>query len=397
MNKSTLEKEGNEWVKEEIITEEQLSIILSRYKNTSTNNIFITFAVLFISIGILLFVFSDWTFVSPIIRTTLLLFVMITLYSYGFSFYKRKKQGYGIGFIILGYIFFGATLFFLNHTYQVPLFLIYSLPIWSMIGLCFIFRYRDSALLIVGMLVTVIGQGIITTSLEQFSWLLFFIFLIGYFYFVYNRPSKWSNILFSAGLIVQTLYLTYSFDLTYYWLLTMYFLLYVLALYIPKQALHRTIIYVSITASFFVRSFETVILEDPPIEYINMKTFFWSFWIIVAAFFIITIVWKKKHEQWINLLIFIPFVFTENPTFIIIICLFIVSIYWVIHVYRHVRTKQIPLSMTIFLISTFTAYIQFGWDSMNRSLFFIIGGIILFGISFFFEHQRRKLEMEEHV
>src|SRR5699024_11878408 len=96
----------------------------------------------------------------------------------------------------------------------------------------------------------------------------------------YNRPSKWSNILFSAGLIVQTLYLTYSFDLTYYWLLTMYFLLYVLALYIAKQALHRTIIYVSITASCFVRSSETVILEYPPIEYINMKTFFWSFWII---------------------------------------------------------------------------------------------------------------------
>src|SRR5690625_6471523 len=64
MNKNKLQREGQKWVHDGIITEQQLNAILDNYVKRNPSYIFITFAVLFISIGVLLFIFSDWTLIS---------------------------------------------------------------------------------------------------------------------------------------------------------------------------------------------------------------------------------------------------------------------------------------------------------------------------------------------
>ena len=52
------------------------------------------------------------------------------------------------------------------------------------------------------------------------------------------------------------------------------------------------------------------------------------------------------------------------------------------------------LGTVAFLFSTFNVYIQYAWDALNKSLFFFIGGVLLFLISFIFERQRRRLKKE---
>lgn len=396
MNKSKLAKEGKEWVDDGIITDDQLKQILGRYKQANSSLVFISFAVLFISIGILLFVFTDWTYVSPLIRIILLLVVMLALYSFGFYFNERKLEQYGISFIILGYIFFGATLFFLSFVYNVPFFIQYQFIIWTIVGLGLIYLYRHQAFIIVGLIVTIAGQWIGAIDTNTFSWILLLIYLFGYFHFVYHYPNKWANFIFTIGLVIQSFIAMSIFQLHYYWLIPMFFVIYVLSLVIPKKGLQQVFLFISMTAIFILRSFETVILPDQTYDAkMKAEPTFFIFWGIVTLLFCIVVIFKKQNMEWINIIIFLPLIMLNQSPFLILICMFIVSLYWVIISYQKLLDNKIPISMTIFIISTVTAYVQFGWESMNRSLFFIIGGVFLFIISFFFERQRRKVESRD--
>src|SRR5690625_1275067 len=83
MNKNKLQREGQKWVHDGIITEQQLNAILDNYVKRNPSYIFITFAVLFISIGVLLFIFSDWTLISNRIRVAIITVFMFSLYKIG--------------------------------------------------------------------------------------------------------------------------------------------------------------------------------------------------------------------------------------------------------------------------------------------------------------------------
>lgn len=162
---------------------------------------------------------------------------------------------------------------------------------------------------------------------------------------------------------------------------------------IPKGSLKNTILYSSIIAIFIYYMIGVI----DALYFVNYADLLKDTWFVillsvVACLFILIVFIKKAHFHWINLILLFPFVIFKHLEIFIIIAMLIVSLYWIIISYQKLMDDIIPLSITIF-ISTYTGYIQFAWDTMNRSLFFIIGGILLFLISYLFERQRRKVEM----
>src|SRR5690625_4713536 len=133
MNKNKLKKEEQKWVQDGIISEQQLKTILDQYVKRDISYIFITFAVIFISIGVLLFVYSDWTHISHITKITIITVFMFSLYILGNYLYNKRDNAFGISFIILGYVFFGATLFLITNLYQVDLINVWMFFIWSVV------------------------------------------------------------------------------------------------------------------------------------------------------------------------------------------------------------------------------------------------------------------------
>jgi uncharacterized membrane protein len=51
---------------------------------------------------------------------------------------------------------------------------------------------------------------------------------------------------------------------------------------------------------------------------------------------------------------------------------------------------KINLGTVLFLISTMTAYSKLTWDFMDKSLFFIIGGVLLLLLSWVLNNRRRQ-------
>src|SRR5690625_2792817 len=90
MNRSRLKKEGKKWVQDGIITEDQFEEILQKYIQKDQSYLLILFAVLLMSIGILIFVFSDWAQVPAISRIIMMSICMLALYAAGHYFYTKS-------------------------------------------------------------------------------------------------------------------------------------------------------------------------------------------------------------------------------------------------------------------------------------------------------------------
>lgn len=393
MNKNKLQREGQKWVHDGIITEQQLNAILDNYVKRNPSYIFITFAVLFISIGVLLFIFSDWTLISNRIRVAIITVFMFSLYILGDYLYKSRTNAYGISFIILGYVFFGATLFLITNLYQVSLINVWMFFIWSILGLLLFFIYKNPYLFAVGLLITIIGQIYSTLAFSSFHFLLFAVFIFGYFHFVFHERNPLSSYLFVIGFSIQMPFLVVVEDFQYYWLIILFFLPYVMAQFLKENSLKSSFTYISFLSIFIFKMYESFLLQES--YFVNEIKYNFLFFILWGLIWIsiLSIKWLKNNKlELIDLILFIPLFFLPNAYIFVLLSMFIFAIYWLFIGYQQELHDKIIVGITSFILSTFTAYIQFAWETMNRSLFFVIGGILLFLISYFFERKRRLLE-----
>jgi hypothetical protein len=71
--------------------------------------------------------------------------------------------------------------------------------------------------------------------------------------------------------------------------------------------------------------------------------------------------------------------------------LFALVIGMIVHGYRRSRPLLINAGIAMFALAVATRYVDWFWDMMPRSLFFIVGGAVLLGGGILLEKQRRRL------
>ena len=415
MNKGKLRKEGEKWVKDGIITDKQLEAILNNYVKKDQSYLLVLLAVLLIGIGILIFIFSDWAQVPHVSRLSVMVIFMLFLYIAGHYFYyrslgknaelnnsqsfdfdpNRRFHIYGISFIVLGYIFFGATLFLILNMYQVNFFNVWPFIIWSVIGLLLYSVYEISLLFVIALLITIFSQVYSAFAFSSFNLIVFLIFIFGYFHYVFHRAKPVINYIFAIGLSIQILVATLVELEQYYWFIFFTLLMYMLGEVIPKIALKQALIYVSLLSIFIFKMYESFLLQEDYFlnDLVMAPSFFIALGIVWIGAFLYE--WRRNRSELINLLLFVPFFFIPYSYIFIILSMFIFSIYWLIVGFQSKNNDKTIIGIISFLISTFTVYIQFAWETLNKSLFFLLGGLLLFVISFIFEKKRRKIEFRE--
>ncbi len=414
MNKGKLRKEGEKWVNDGIITDEQLEAILNNYVKRDQSYLLVLFAVFLMGIGVLIFIFSDWAQVPHLSRLSVMVISMLILYIAGHYFYNRssgknaelnnpvslvdpdrRSQIYGISFIVLGFIFFGATLFLILNMYQVIFFNVWPFIIWSIVGLLLYSVYEISLLFVFALLITIFSQIYSALAFSTFNLIVFLIFIFGYFHYVFHRAKPIFNYFFAIGLSIQILIATLVELDQYYWFIFLTLLMYMLGEIIPKKALKQAFIYVSLLSIYIFKMYESFLLQEE--YFLNDLIVEPSFFIVLGIVWIGAFIyqWKQNRSELINLLLFIPFFFIPYSYVFIILSMFIFSIYWLIVGFQSKHDNKTIIGIVSFLISTFTVYIQFAWETLNKSLFFLLGGLLLFVISFILEKKRRRTEYGE--
>src|SRR5690625_3027799 len=403
MNKSKLANEGKKWVEDGLISEEQLQAILSRYQLKDHRYLLVLFATLFVSIGILIYALSDWAQVSHTIRIGIMIISMLVLYGLGDYYYKEETEEFSvypqivsISFLVLGYIFFGATLLLLIHLYDVIPLSVWPYIIWALAGLVLYFLYPHKLIFLSGIAVTVYSQLYSSFALYEFSLGTFLIFLIGYGWIAYKRNDVLMSSFVAGGLVIHSLIATNYVTNEYYWIAFYIFIVYISTEFILKQTIRQPFYYAAILSIYIYKTFETFMLQGETSfrDILYEPSFFILLSIGVIAMVIYVIISEKLYKL-IDISLFIPLFFLPFNYVYIILSMFIFSLFYLIYGFQQKNQANIMIGTITFLFSTFTAYVQYAWETLNKSLFFIIGGLLLFGISFVLERLRRKREQGE--
>src|SRR5699024_6469370 len=99
-----------------------------------------------------------------------------------------------------------------------------------------------------------------------------------------------------------------------------------------------------------------------------------------------------KRADYIYLILFIPTLYLPYPLLMTIILLFVFSTALLIVAYKKEYHQLITYGTLAFLLSTLTIYIEYACEVMNKSIFFLIGRLILFSFIFILERNRRKIK-----
>lgn len=396
MNLSKLEKEGKKWVEKDIISEDQLNKILKSYPKQDANILVILFAILLTGLAFLTFIFSDWAQVAHISRVIVLLFFTFGLYILGDQLFSRKQVLYGVSFIMLGYVGFIASLFLVINNYEVVLYNGWPFVIITIVGLGLYIVYAHSLLYFVSLTALTIGQFYSEFTHNNYSYTLLIILIIGFGYFTFRHAHKYFAGFFGVSLVINLLILATSFTDYYYWFIVYMFIFYLIANLIPNKSLSHVFKLISLSSMFLFNVYQAAFFEESYMsEDIKLSGLFLIVLFVLVSFMIILKRLTFKTIDYIYLILFIPTIYLPFPTLLTLIILFVFSAALLIIGYKTERNRLITYGTLAFLLSTLTVYIQYAWDVMNKSLFFLIGGLILFGFSFMLERNRRKSKQKE--
>src|SRR5699024_10072849 len=337
------------WVDQGIISEEQLNMILNNYPKKDANILVVLFAVLLTGLALITFIFSDWAQVAHLSRVIVILSFTLFLYILGDQLYRRQQTLYGVSFILLGYIGFSASLFLVINNYNLILHSSWPFIVLTIVGLLLYTIYSHVYLYYISLIALTIGQ-----LYGEFSYVLFILLLIGFSYVAFRYTSKLTPHFFGVSLVINLIALATSFNAYYYWFIIYMFIFYISVLFI-----------------------------------IVLLILFDRFILIKRITF--------KRADYIYLILFIPTLYLPYPLLMTIILLFVFSSALLIVGYKKDYRQLITYGTLAFLLSTLTVYIEYAWEVMNKSLFFLIGGLILFSFSFILERNRRKIKEKGSV
>ncbi|MGE5396177.1 MAG: DUF2157 domain-containing protein [Chitinophagales bacterium] len=110
------------WESEKIITPEQSRILAEKYRasQTWTNYLFPVLGSLLVGIGIILFFASNWEALPIWFKLGLIFAALIVSHLFGYHFrYKSQQPWLGSGLLLLGGILFGAAIFLIAQIYNI--------------------------------------------------------------------------------------------------------------------------------------------------------------------------------------------------------------------------------------------------------------------------------------
>ncbi|MBM7659809.1 putative membrane protein [Bacillus mesophilus] len=387
-----VEKEGRKWVRDELISEDQYEQIVNRYKKEQTSNLLPVFASILIGLGILSFIASNWDGIHDLVRVFIIIIVMSGFYLAGERAHRNGNERIGNSLLGIGIISFGAGIFLLGQMYHFQSYDARAFIIWALAGLLVVQLWKSKFLLIVTMAIITVGQLYTMFQFSAFSYILALLLFFGVGHFVYHRPHTIISVLFSFSYSLTALFLVISEEWNYHVLFIFFLALYVMSEWLKKDQIKRPIqLFMQISA--ILVSIFTIFTFDSFLQYEGINTNGLTVYPFILVILFGLFYWlKKKSLDVTDLLLYLPVFYVGVMVDVLyMLLLFIYSISLLVIGYREELTEKATFGTMLFLLSAFIGYIQLAWDFMPKSIFFLLGGIILFILSWLLEKRRRQL------
>ncbi|GGC74200.1 hypothetical protein GCM10007216_01090 [Thalassobacillus devorans] len=392
MNRQQVKSEGKKWVDKGIIEKDQLEEILKLYPNQNQKPVLLTLAAIFIGLGFLSFIASNWGAIPHVARMVIIILAMLGFYLAGDHVYRKRSEAVGVSLLIIAVLIFGSGIFLTGQMYNYTSFSAFPFFIWALSALLVFALFEERTLFILAIIITTVGQVYSVGNFSEYHLLLGLLFLFGFGHFVYQRADWLYGTLFALSYMLQAIILSLVEHESFQWLILYLLVLYVTGHVVTKPGIRIPFTKLSVAGMFILAIWQVFMLEvDYFKEAINGEISFIVIWAVLMAA-AVYLLWRSDNLILIlNLVLFFPFFFLEAGSMLVLMLLFIYSLGWLLRGYQTEEANMVTKGTVAFVISTIVAYIQLAWDFMDKSLFFFIGGILLFLLSYFLERKRRNL------
>ncbi|RSK46434.1 DUF2157 domain-containing protein [Hymenobacter perfusus] len=387
MSRKLLETEGPDWVQRGIITETQRGQLLALYPtDTAAVGLLPLLGSLLVGLSALSVVAANWQGLPELVRLGLLLGALCGAYAGGEYFRRRGNLNLGMGLIALGLLLFGASIVLTSQLYQLIGYDLTGLLAWAVAGMGLTWLYRSRLLFLMTAVISGIVQGYNTGQMGAFSYLTAVGTALGLGYYWWRRPDALLGGVLATGLLWQSALLINHLHVKITWFFIPAMLVYAFGDWQPDRPAGRALQGPPLVAAFLFTlglalfgesDFYAGQLRAPLVPYLAA----------LAAVLALSL-WGKQRRGRLGsttdwLLLLPGFYFTGGLLLavatLVVLYAYSGSVLWRAH--QEQNQDRVTLGTVLFVLTTAVAYFKLTWGFMDKSVFFLLGGLLLFGLS----------------
>lgn len=387
------EKQIKEWLESGTITQEQAQKMMTdvdqKSKEERSNKFIVaisTIGAILLGIGAIIFVASNWVVMPDLIKVLILLGSTFGAYYLGYLFKYDKKNlpKVGVSLLFLGALLFGASIFLIAQIYHINANAHALILIWLIGVLPLVYAFRSEPITTLSSLLFFIWIGLFIfrgSDLDEAIWLYLpviylsagmLLFSLGGLHYLKPPLTKIARIFRIAGMKIAILSL---FLLTFQFFSSYIYGYQLRDLGIMEGISFQIMIGIMLFSSLSIIGLVINLLFNPS----KSKT--------------------NTYENGIALgllgftLLFFFFPTASNIYTIIYNLIFAGLTIFLIYIgYQRSDIKIVNMGIFWLSVFIFAKYFDFFWHLLDRSLFFIVGGLILVLGGIAMERKRRQIK-----
>ncbi|ULL15106.1 DUF2157 domain-containing protein [Paenibacillus sp. H1-7] len=395
MSRKWLEKEGLRWVERDIVTREQYERILLLYEDKKhAIGILPILGSILVGLGILSFVAANWQDIPQLARLAMVILLMVSFYGGGEVFRRREHEKLGTALTALGYISFGAGIVLVGQMFHLVAYDITSFVIWGTAGILLTYIVRSRFIYLLSLLVFTIAQYYSTTEFHQFSYAGFALMIAGLGYYAWKNQSTLLTWCFSLSYVLHCLMLVLDNEWKFLWFFVPLMALYTVGDWYKDRSTGYALQSVPLAAAFIFGIVMVLSWDNGPSdrnELLAEPLYYITALVVLFAASVAGKLMNKRNSSTFEWILAVPFVYLPAGISVLyLLALFFFSFYVLWRGYIEEWRFKINFGTVLFICSTMVAYGKLTWDFMDKSMFFIFGGLLLLVLSWFLNRRNKK-------
>jgi uncharacterized membrane protein len=400
MSRKWVEKEGLRWVENNIVTREQYNQIVNLYDDKKhAIGVLPILGSILVGLGILSFVAANWQDIPQLARLIMIAVIMVAFYAGGESLLKRDHEKLGIALIALGLISFGSGIVLTGQMFHLMAYDSTSFIVWGSAGILLTYLYRSRFLYLISLLIFTLTQWYSSTEMNHFSFVALAIMIAGLGYYVWQRHSVLLTWCFSISFILQMLMLIAVNDWKFIWFFVPLMALYAVGDFNKERSSGYALQSAPLAAAFIFNAIVVLIYDySEGARYRDLLPDNYYLLVCLVLLFAVSLYGKFRHNrlsssfEWI---LAVPFAYLlSGASILYLLALFFFSFYVLWRGYIEEWRFKINFGTVLFICATMVAYGKLTWAFMDKSLFFIIGGLLLLVLSWFLNRRKKQFFAE---
>lgn len=396
VSRKFLETDGPAWVAEGLISEAQRQRLLARYPpEASAVGLLPVLGGVLVGLSGLSLVAANWQALPETLRLALLLGSFTGAYAAGAHFLRRGNPDLGHGLIGLGLLLFGASIILTSQLYQLVGYDASGLLAWVVAGVALSYVYGSRLLVLLAVLIGAAVQTYCVEVLGTFSYATAALVAGGLGYYWWRRPAVVSSTVLAAGLLWQVGLLVVALHTKITWFFVPAMLVYAAGDWQRDRAGGRAVqgpplaaayLFTLGLALFGETDAYAPVLRPPLLPYLAA----------LGAVLALSVAGKRARGRLGSLpdwLLLLPGFYLPGGLPLAVATLVVLYAHAGSVLARADRaqdSEQLTVGAVLFVAATAVAYFKLTWAFLDKSLFFLLGGGLLLGLSWYLRRRNAR-------